>query len=136
MMPAEIHPGPAAGDGRLEPRRTTYKRGDRIIELRRCAQCGFFNRDGIETTGDSIDSPGIVKTATVITNARGTSNLPQPLKNITPPTGVNGIRFGDASLTYTFPVITAGCRLCGSLNSKGVNRNWRDFGTGVNLSNK
>jgi len=135
MMPAEIHPGPSAGNGHLEPRRTTYKRGDRIVELRRCAQCGFINRDGIEETGDSVDSPGISEVVETVVNGRGTAGLPQHLRALQPaPTIV--LRFGVASLQYTFPTVVAGCRFCGSLNSEGRNRSWRDYGTGVDLSNK
>lgn len=134
MIPAEIHPGPSAGDGRLEPRRTTYKRVDRIIELRRCAQCGFINRDGIEVTGDSQDSPGVSQIITVITNNRGIKNLPQPLVGVS--ANSNGVKFSSPSLQYTFPTVVSGCRLCGSLNSKGIDRNLRDYGTGIDLSNK
>lgn len=128
MIPAEVHPGPSAGDGRLEPRRTTYKRGDREIELRKCAQCGFINRDGIETIGDSQDSPGVAQNLVTIAVNIKAANLPQPLKGMA--------AFQKTSVQYQFPYSTAGCRLCGSLNSVGANRNWRDYGTGVDFSNK
>lgn len=136
MMPAEIHPGPSAGDGRLEPRRTTYKNGDRVIELRRCAQCGFINRDGIEVTGDSTDSPGISQVLTNVANTRGSKNLPTPLVGVVAIANRNGFNFTASSMNYTIPSQVSGCRFCGSLNSKGINRNWRDYGTGIDLSNK
>lgn len=135
MIQADVHPGPKAGDGRLEPRRTTYKRGDRVVELRRCAQCGFFNRDGIERVGDSLDSPGITQVAEVVTNTKGTAQLPQHLQSLQPaPTTV--LKFSSAQVSYTMPQVTLGCRLCGSLNSIGKDRDLRDYGTGIDLSNK
>lgn len=128
MIPNDLHPAPGAGTGRTEPRRTTYKRGDRIVELIRCAQCGFFFRDGIDVEGDSIESPGISEQVYVTQVNIAASKLPQPLKGMT--------KFIQSSVNYTGPTITTGCRLCGSLNPRGKNRNWRDYGTGVDLSNK
>lgn len=137
MIPAEIHPAPGAGRGVLEPRRTTYKPGDRVIELRRCAQCGFFNRVGIEVEGDSQDSPGINLATATITNARGTTNLPRHLQSLQPaPASGKGFDFSTTNLSYSFPNQVSGCRFCGSLNSSGKYRNWKDFGTGVDLSNR
>lgn len=133
MIPAEIHPGPNAGDGRTEPRRTTYKPGDREVELRRCAQCGFFNRVGIESVGDSADSPGIVQNKVGIVNALQIGNAPpNPLE----PLDTTGVEFTAAVVWYIFPDVVAGCRFCGSLNSIGKDRNIRDFGTGLDLSNR
>lgn len=134
-MPAEIHPGPGAGNGSEEPRRTTYKPGDKAIELRRCAQCGFINRVGIEAVGDSYDSVGISEDVVSVTNTKGVTKLPQHLNSLTPaPTTV--LKFSSANVTYTSPTQVSGCRFCGSMNSIGVNRNWKDYGTGVDMSNK
>lgn len=80
MIPADVHPGPNAGIGTLEPRRTTYKPGDNRVELRRCAQCGFLNRVGIEAVSDSYDSEGIKQVQLPVANALG-DELTQYLTN-------------------------------------------------------
>lgn len=76
----DIHPGPQAGDGKPRPRNTTYKPGDRIIELRPCAQCGLPFRIGKDAEGDSQDSPGITRNSLAVAVSNNLERLPQPLK--------------------------------------------------------
>lgn len=123
----DVHPTSTAGDGRLKPRRTTYKPKDRIIELRSCAQCGFPFRVGYDTEADSIDN-GAADQNTVINFTNSVSKLPQPLKNMA--------KFQSGSVNFYDSSSTTGCRFCHSLNPQGHGRNDRAFDSGVDLSNR
>lgn len=125
----DIHPSGTAGDGRNIRRRTTYKPGDRQIEIIRCAQCGMFFRDGIDTEGDSSDSPGVTQVATTVTVSADNSKLPQPLKNMT--AFQNG-----ATVDISDQTIGAGCRFCGSMNPRGSKRSTREWFGGPDMSNR
>lgn len=93
-----------------------------------CAQCGFPFREGKDVEGESTDSPGILEEVVTTTVNNDQSKLPQPLKGMAD--------FAVTSVDYTFPTITTGCRFCGTTNPRGLTRNLRDYGTGIDLSNK
>ncbi len=114
-MYTDTHPGPTAGDGLITPRRTTYKPGDREVDLIRCAQCGFFFRDGIDSQGDSQDSPTITQSLQSLT-VTNRNPLPQPLKDMA------GFAFGAAIGKIYDQTISGGCRFCGTLNPIGSGR--------------
>lgn len=126
----DIHPSSTAGDGKKVFRRTTYKPGDRQIELIRCAQCGLPFRDGIDTQGDSSDSPGVTQALQTVTVSADNAKLPQPLKNMTAfQNGASVARIYDQTNS-------TGCRFCGSLNPRGVNRSTREWSGGPDMSNR
>ena len=129
-MFSDIHPSPTAGDGKRIFRRTTYKPGDREIEIIRCAQCGMFFRDAIDQEGDSQDSPTITQVPQTVTVSAINSKLPQHLKNM--PAFQNGYHVtitSDQSLS-------GGCRFCGTLNPRGSERSNREWFSGVNMENR
>lgn len=109
------HPSETAGDGKRVTRRTTYKRGDREIELIRCAQCGFFFRDGIDAEGDSQDSPTITQSLQALT-VTNQNPLPQPLKNMA------AFAYGATIDRIYDQTLSGGCRFCGSLNVRASGR--------------
>lgn len=128
-MQEEIHPGPTAGDGHYVPRRTTYKPGDRRIELIRCAQCGFFFRDEIDAEGDSQDSPMITQALQSLT-VTNQNAPPQPLKSM------SAFVYGATIDDIYDQTIGGGCRFCGSLNPRGIGRNERDWSGRASMENR
>ncbi len=114
----DIHPTETAGDGRLKPRRTTYAPGDTRQELLECAQCGFLFRPGKDIEGDSQESPGIEEVVTTVVVNNNVNKLPVHLKNVA--------AFLVSSVNVSEPIVSSGCRFCGSLNPKAIGRN-KDF---------
>lgn len=126
---SDIHPTATGADGRRVPRRTTYKPGDRRIELIRCAQCGFLFREGIDVESDSKESPGISHADTTETVSRDNSKLPQPLKGMT--------KFSNGTIINTATVeVTSGCRFCGSLNPRGNGRYAKEWFGSTSMENR
>lgn len=119
-MFSDLHPSPTAGDGQRIFRRTAYKPGDRVIDLIRCAQCGFPARDGIDAEGDSLDSPTISQELQTLT-VTNQNPLPQPLKNM------SAFAYGASIDTISDQTISGGCRFCGSLNFRAVGRSQDPF---------
>lgn len=129
-MFSNVHPGPNAGDGKAIFRRTTYKPGDREIELVRCAQCGFPFRQGIDTDMDSSESPGITQELQAVAVDADNAKLPQPLKNM------SAFQNGASVDGIYDQTIAAGCRLCGSFNPTARNRNDKEWSGGINMENR
>lgn len=125
-----IHPSSTAGDGRLKFRRTTYAPNDRVVELIRCAQCGFPFRDRIDSEGETADSPTITQVPQTVTVSADNTKLPQHLKD-------NAAYQNGATVTITSDqTLGGGCRLCGSMNPRGNGRNNRDWSGRPSMENR